>query len=115
MADHRLEPGLAVETAVGDGTDAAGAERRSAPGRVALLLALLMVAAVVAALAVDAPDRYLAATVLALAADALSLAALITGLVAAIRGTGRLAAVSAVVLAVLGNPLVLLYALGALA
>jgi uncharacterized ferritin-like protein (DUF455 family) len=86
-----------------------------APGRIALAAAVVMVAAVAVALAIDAPGRYLEATALALAADALSVAAIVTGIVAIVRNRGRGAGIAALVIAVLGNPLVLLYGLGALA
>jgi hypothetical protein len=85
-----------------------------APGRIALAAAVLMIAAVAVALAIDAPGRYLEATVLAVAADALSVVALVTGIVAVVARRGRGAGIAAVVIAVLGNPLVLLYGLGAL-
>ncbi|GAA2074213.1 hypothetical protein GCM10009840_04640 [Pseudolysinimonas kribbensis] len=90
-------------------------ERRPSLGRYALALAVLMVALVAVALGVDAPERYLAATVLALLADAFSAAALIVGIVALVRRRCVVAATFGVVIAVLGNPLVLLHGLGALA
>ena len=74
-----------------------------------------MVVLVAVALGVDAPERHLAATVLALLADAFSAAALIVGVVALARRRCVVAAILGVVIAVLGNPLVLLYGLGALA
>ena len=87
----------------------------SAPlGRIALLVAVVMVALVVVALQIDAPTRYLAATVLAYAAIALSVVAVVLGLVAVVRGRQRGVAIAALVIAVLGDPLVLLYGLGAL-
>jgi hypothetical protein len=89
-------------------------ERRPALGRYALALALLMVAVEAVALAVDAPERYLAATILALIADAFSAAGLIVGIVALVRRRCMLAATFGVAVAVLGNPLVLLYGLGVL-
>ena len=66
------------------------------------------------ALQIDAPTRYLAATVLAYAAIALSVVAVVLGLVAVVRGRQRGVAIAALVIAVLGDPLVLLYGLGAL-
>jgi len=90
-------------------------ERKPAPlGRIALLLSVVMVALVVVAIQVDAPGHYLAATVLAYAAITVSAAAVVLGLVAAIRGRQRGVAIAALVIAVLGDPLVLLYGLGAL-
>jgi hypothetical protein len=74
-----------------------------------------MVLVVAIALAIDAPDRYAVATVLALVADALSLGAIVLGVAALVVGSSRGAAVAALVVAVLGNPLVLTYGLGALA
>lgn len=90
-------------------------ERRPALGLFALALAILMVAVEAVALGVDAPERYLAATILALVADALSAAAVVVGIVALVRRRRVVAAILGVVIAVLGNPLVLLYGLGALA
>jgi hypothetical protein len=83
-------------------------------GRGGLVLAVLMVAVLIAALAVNAPGRYLTSTVLAYVADGLSVVALVLGIVGIAANRGRGAGIAAVVLAVLGNPLVLLYGLGAL-
>jgi hypothetical protein len=83
-------------------------------GRVGLVLYVLMIAVLVAALAVNAPGRYLISTVLAYVADAISVAALVLGIVGIAANSGRGAGIAAVVIAVLGNPLVLLYGLGAL-
>jgi len=90
-------------------------ERRPLLGRYAFVLGALMVLVVAVALLVDAPDRYLEATVLALVADALSVAAIVVGIVAIARRRAVALAVIGIVVAVLGNPLVLLYGLGALA
>jgi hypothetical protein len=90
-------------------------ERRPALGRFALALAVVMVGVEAVALAIDGPERYLAATILALIADALSAAAVIVGIVALARRRRVLAATLGIAVAVLGNPLVLLYGLGALA
>jgi hypothetical protein len=90
-------------------------ERRPALGRFALALALLMVGVEAVALGLDGPERYLAATILALIADAFSAAAVIVGIVALARRRRVVAATLGIVVAVLGNPLVLLYGLGALA
>ena len=79
-----------------------------------LALAVLMIAVLVAALAVNAPGRYLTSTALAYVADGLSVVALVLGIVGIVANRGRGAGIAAVVIAVLGNPLVLLYGLGAL-
>jgi hypothetical protein len=90
-------------------------ERRPVPwGGVGLVLAVLMIVTVVAALGTDAPGRYLAATILAVAADALSVVAIVLGVVGAAANRARGAGIAAILIAVLGNPLVLLYGLGAL-
>jgi hypothetical protein len=90
-------------------------ERRPTPwGRTALVLAVLMVVVLTSALAVNAPGRYLESTILALIADGLSVLALVAGVVGIIAKRDRGAAIAAVLIAVLGNPLVLLYGLGAL-
>ncbi len=80
----------------------------------ALVLAMLMVVTVVVALVVDAPGRYLAATILAVAADVLSILAVVLGIVGIATRRARGAGIAALVIAVLGNPLVLLYGLGVL-
>jgi hypothetical protein len=90
-------------------------DRRPAPwGRLALVVAVLMIVVLTAALVVNAPGRYLEATVLAIVADGLSLVAVVLGIVGIVADRGRGAAIAAVVIGVLGNPLVLLYGLGAL-
>jgi hypothetical protein len=133
LADHRLapepesEPGVVASGAasavvgpgpgarVGIGTEPPIAPPRPAPlGGIALTAAIVMLVTVAVSLAIDAPGRYLAATVLALSADVLSLAAIVVGIIAVIRARGRAAGVAALVIAVLGNPLVLLYGLGVL-
>jgi hypothetical protein len=112
---HRLAAEQADLVASAPVAETPPCARSYAPGRTALAAAVLMIAAVAVALAIDAPGRYLAATVLAIAADALSVIALVTGIVAIVRNRGRGAGIAALVIAVLGNPLVLLYGLGALA
>jgi len=90
-------------------------ERRPVPwGRVGLALAVLMIVVLVAALAVNAPGRYLISTVLAYVTDGISVVALVLGIVGIAADRARGAGIAAVVIAVLGNPLVLLYGLGAL-
>lgn len=90
-------------------------ERRPTPwGRTALVLAVLMVVVLTSALVVNAPGRYLESTILALIADGLSVLALIAGIVGIVARRDRGAAIAAVLIAVLGNPFVLLYGLGAL-
>ena len=81
------------------------------PGRLALTLALAMVVAVGLALAIDAPGRYGAAMIVATAAIGLSGVALLLGIFAVFTGYGRAPAVAAIVIAALGNPLVMLYGL----
>ncbi len=84
------------------------------PGRLALVLALGMVVAVGVALAIDGPGNYGIATIAATVAIVLSGVALLLGILAVFADYGRGAAIAAIVIAVLGNPLVLLYGLGML-
>jgi hypothetical protein len=108
-----VEPTAAHHHAPSHATPRPPRPRRLA-GRFALAAAILMVVLVAGALAIDAPGRYLAATVLAVAADVLSLLAVILGIVAIVRRSSRGAGIAALVVAVLGNPLVLLYGLAAI-
>jgi hypothetical protein len=79
------------------------------------VVAIAMVLVVAIALAIDAPERYAIATALAVVADVLSLVAIVLAVPALVAGSSRGAAVAGLVIAVLGNPLVLTYGLGALA
>jgi hypothetical protein len=84
------------------------------PGILACLLAVLMLAATGAGIQVAAAGDYANSTTLAYSAIALSVAAILFGIVAIVRRWGRPAGVVGATVAVLGNPLVLLYVLGSL-
>ena len=108
------EPELSAEPAVDDAPARAPRGPRRWPGRLALVLALGMVVAVGVALAIDRPGNYGVATIVATVAIGLSGVALLLGILSTFTGYGRSAAIAAIVIAVLGNPLVLLYGLGML-
>jgi hypothetical protein len=91
------------------------ARRAARLGWISFALAILMAIVEAVALGVDGPGRYSAATVLALVADGVSVATVVVGIVALIRGGSRVAAALGIAIGVLGNPLVLLYGLGAIA
>jgi drug/metabolite transporter (DMT)-like permease len=84
------------------------------PGILACILAVLMLAATGAGIQVAATRDYATSTGLAYAAIALSVAAILFGIVAFVRRWGRPAGIVGAIVAVLGNPLVLLYVLGSL-
>ncbi len=84
------------------------------PGIIACVLAVLMLAATGAGIQVASTGDYRLSTDLAYAAIGLSLAAILFGVIAIVRRARRAAGVVGVVVAVVGNPLVLLYVLGSL-
>lgn len=84
------------------------------PGILACLLAVLMLAATGAGIQVAATGDYTTSTTLAYAAIALSVAAILFGVIAFVRRWGRSAGIVGAIVAVLGNPLVLIYVLGSL-
>jgi len=84
------------------------------PGLVSGVLALLMLGSTAVGIQLASRGQAAAATSAAYAAIALSIAALVFGLIAVIRRWGRAAGIAGAVVAVLGNPLVLLYGLSAL-
>ena len=105
MTDTREQPALLTEDAPGPRGP------RAWPARLALVLALGMIVAEGIALAIDGPGRYGVAMIVATVAIGLSGVSLLLGVLAAFSRYGRSAAVAAIVIAVLGNPLVLLYGL----
>ena len=84
------------------------------PGIVSGVLALLMLASTAIGIQLASRNQLLFASYAAYAAIALSVAALVFGLIAIIKRWGRGAGIAGAVVAVLGNPLVLLYGLSAL-
>ena len=84
------------------------------PGIIACVLAVLMLAATAAGIQVAASGDYATSTALAYGAIALSVAAILVGIVAIARRWGRPAGIVGAIVAVLGNPLVLVYVLGSL-
>ncbi|HXR44828.1 MAG TPA: hypothetical protein VN759_08480 [Pseudolysinimonas sp.] len=108
------EPEFSADPAPADAAAPAPSGPRRWPGRLALVLALGMVVAVGVALAIDGPGNYEAATIVATVAIGLSGVGLLLGILSVFTGYGRGAAIAAIVIAVLGNPLVLLYGLGML-
>ena len=101
-----LEPGMTIVRQVRG--------PRRWPGILASILALLMLAATGSGIAVASRGPYAASTGLAYLAIALSVAAIVTGIAAIAGRWGRGAGIAGVIVAVLGNPLVLLYGLSAL-
>jgi drug/metabolite transporter (DMT)-like permease len=81
------------------------------PGILACVLAVLMLVATALAIALSAQLQYAAATDLAYLAIALSAAAVVMGLIAIFGRWARGAGIVGALVAVLGNPLVLLYGL----
>jgi hypothetical protein len=84
------------------------------PGIVSGVLALLMLAATAAGIQLASRGQLALSTDAAYAAIGLSLAALVFGIVAIAKRWGRGAGLAGAIVAVLGNPLVLLYGLTAL-
>ncbi len=78
------------------------------------VLALLMLAATGIGIQLASHAQLQASTYCAYAAIALSAAALVFGLIAIVKRWGRGAGIAGAIVAVLGNPLVLLYGLTAL-
>ena len=83
------------------------------PGILSGVLALLMLAATATGIQLAAHDQLTFSTYAAYAAIGLSVAALVFGLIAIIKRWGRGAGIAGAIVAVLGNPLVLLYGLTA--
>ncbi len=84
------------------------------PGILSGVLALMMLAATAIGIQLAAHDQLMLSTYAAYAAIGFSLAALIFGLIAITKRWGRGAGIAGALVAVLGNPLVLLYGLSAL-
>lgn len=84
------------------------------PGVLSGVLALLMLAATAVGIQLASHGQLAISTGAAYAAIGLSIAALIFGIVAIAKGWGRGAGIAGALVAVLGNPLVLLYGLSAL-
>jgi len=84
------------------------------PGIVSGILALLMLASAAVGIQLASGNQLLFASYAAYAAFVFSVTALAFGLIAIIKRWGRAAGVAGAVVAVLGNPLVLLYGLSAL-
>lgn len=101
-----LEPGMTIIRRVRG--------PRRWPGILSGVLALLMLAATAVGIQLASHAQLQASTYCAYAAIAFSVAALIFGLIAIARRWGRGAGIAGVIVAVLGNPLVLLYGLSAL-
>lgn len=101
-----LEPGMTIVRRVRG--------PRRWPGIVSGVLALLMLAATGIGIQLAAQAQLQLSTYCAYAAIALSIAALVFGLVAIVTRRGRGAGIAGAIVAVLGNPLVLLYGLSAL-
>ncbi len=101
-----LEPGMTIVRRVRG--------PRRWPGIVSGVLALLMLAATGIGIQLAAQAQLQLSTYCAYAAIALSIAALVFGLVAVVTRRGRGAGIAGAIVAVLGNPLVLLYGLSAL-
>jgi hypothetical protein len=101
-----LEPGMTIVRRVRG--------PRRWPGILSGVLALLMLASTAIGIQLAAHNQLTLSTYAAYAAIALSIAALIFGLIAIAKHWGRGAGIAGAVVAVLGNPLVLLYGLSAL-
>ena len=101
-----LEPGMTIVRRVRG--------PRRWPGILSGVLALLMLAATAAGIQLAANNQLELSTDAAYAAIGLSLAALIVGVIAITKRWGRGAGIAGAIVAVLGNPLVLLYGLSAL-
>jgi hypothetical protein len=101
-----LEPGMTIVRRVRG--------PRRWPGIVSGVLALAMLASTAAGIQLASRNELLLASYAAYAAIAFSVAALVFGVIAIAKRWGRGAGIAGVVVAVLGNPLVLLYGLSAL-
>jgi len=101
-----LEPGMTIVRRVG--------RPRRWPGIASGVLALLMLAATAIGIQLASRGQFALSTDAAYAAIGLSLAALVFGIVAIAKRWGRGAGIAGAAVAVLGNPLVLLYGLTAL-
>ena len=101
-----LEPGMTIVRRIRG--------PRRWPGILSGVLALLMLAATAIGIQLAAHNQLTLSTYAAYAAIAFSVAALIFGLIAIIKRWGRGAGIAGAVVAVLGNPLILLYGLTAL-
>jgi hypothetical protein len=101
-----LEPGMTIVRRV-------RAPRRW-PGIVSGVLALAMLASTAVGIQLASRNELLFASYAAYAAIVFSVAALVFGVIAIAKRWGRGAGIAGVVVAVLGNPLVLLYGLSAL-
>ena len=101
-----LEPGMTIVRRVRG--------PRRWPGIVSGLLALLMLASTTAGIQLASRNQLALANDAAYAAIAFSAAAIVFGLIAIVKSWGRGAGIAGAVVAVLGNPLVLLYGLSAL-
>ena len=84
------------------------------PGIVSGILALLMLASAAVGIQLASGNQLQLASYAAYAAFIFSVTALAFGLIAIVKRWGRAAGVAGAVVAVLGNPLVLLYGLSAL-
>ena len=83
------------------------------PGRAALVAGILTVVGLVAGMLAVTLDQFGVATIAAWAAIGLSAVAVIGGIVAAIGNWDRGAAIAAIIVGALANPLVLLWGLNA--
>jgi hypothetical protein len=101
-----LEPGMTIVRRVRG--------PRRWPGILSGVLALLMLAATAVGIQLASRGQLALSTDAAYAAIGLSIAALVFGIVAIAKQWGRGAGIAGAVVAVLGNPLVLLYGLSAL-
>jgi len=101
-----LEPGMTIVRRVRG--------PRRWPGILSGVLALLMLAATAVGIQLASHNQLTLSTYTAYAAIGLSVAALIFGLIAIAKRWGRAAGIAGAIVAVLGNPLVLLYGLSAL-
>ena len=101
-----LEPGMTIVRRVRG--------PRHWPGIVSGLLALLMLASTTAGIQLASRNQLALANDAAYAAIAFSAAAIVFGLIAIVKSWGRGAGIAGAVVAVLGNPLVLLYGLSTL-
>jgi len=101
-----LEPGMTIVRRVRG--------PRRWPGIVSGLLALLMLASTTAGIQLASRNQLALANDAAYAAIAFSAAAIVFGLIAIVKSWGRGAGIAGAVVAVLGNPLVLLYGLSTL-
>ena len=101
-----LEPGMTIVRRVRG--------PRRWPGIVSGVLALAMLASTALGIQLASRNEFTLSTYAAYAAIAFSVAALVFGLIAIAKRWGRGAGIAGAVVAVLGNPLVLLYGLNAL-